>query len=182
MRGSLLWVLGVVLSVLGVEGLENGLARTPPMGWLAWQRFRCNTDCVNDPHNCIRCVPHTSGLDCVTGVMIFGIKMIMSIIIKQLCNFDVMYHPYHHHHHHRHHLYSCYLVLLPTSESLFMQMSDLLVHEGYRDLGYNLISLDDCWMARNRDAQGRLQSDPYRFPSGIKALGDYVSFLPINTV
>lgn len=58
-----------------------------------------------------------------------------------------------------------------------MQMADLIVHEGYRDLGYNLISLDDCWMARTRDAQGRLQPDPYRFPSGIKALGDYVSFL-----
>ncbi len=23
-----------------VIGLENGLARTPPMGWLAWERFR----------------------------------------------------------------------------------------------------------------------------------------------
>ena len=28
--------------------------RAPPMGWLAWERFRCNTDCENDPHNCIR--------------------------------------------------------------------------------------------------------------------------------
>lgn len=28
-----------------VETLENGLARTPPMGWLSWERFRCNTDC-----------------------------------------------------------------------------------------------------------------------------------------
>ena len=33
--------------------LDNGLAMTPPMGWLAWERFRCNTDCENDPHNCI---------------------------------------------------------------------------------------------------------------------------------
>ena len=22
-------------------------------GWLAWERFRCNTDCDNDPENCI---------------------------------------------------------------------------------------------------------------------------------
>lgn len=36
--------------------LENGLARTPPMGWLSWERFRCNTDCLNDPDNCIRYV------------------------------------------------------------------------------------------------------------------------------
>jgi hypothetical protein len=34
--------------------LENGLLRTPPMGWLAWERFRCNIDCVEDPKNCIR--------------------------------------------------------------------------------------------------------------------------------
>ena len=33
--------------------LENGLARTPPMGWMSWERFRCNTDCKNDPENCI---------------------------------------------------------------------------------------------------------------------------------
>ena len=33
--------------------LDNGLARTPPMGWLSWERFRCNIDCVNDPNNCI---------------------------------------------------------------------------------------------------------------------------------
>lgn len=34
--------------------LENGLLRTPPMGWLAWERFRCNIDCDQDPKNCIR--------------------------------------------------------------------------------------------------------------------------------
>ena len=27
--------------------------QTPPMGWLAWERFRCNTDCSRDPKNCI---------------------------------------------------------------------------------------------------------------------------------
>lgn len=25
-------------------------------GWLSWERFRCNTDCENDPDNCIRWV------------------------------------------------------------------------------------------------------------------------------
>uniref|UniRef100_A0A0B7BCH9 Alpha-galactosidase n=1 Tax=Arion vulgaris TaxID=1028688 RepID=A0A0B7BCH9_9EUPU len=33
--------------------LNNGLARTPPMGWLSWQRFRCDIDCQDDPANCI---------------------------------------------------------------------------------------------------------------------------------
>ncbi len=34
--------------------LNNGLALTPPMGWLSWQTFKCNIDCVNDPHNCLK--------------------------------------------------------------------------------------------------------------------------------
>lgn len=34
-------------------GLDNGLMRTPPMGWLAWERFRCDIDCEHDPVNCI---------------------------------------------------------------------------------------------------------------------------------
>ena len=37
-----------------VRALDNGLALTPPMGWLSWERYRCNIDCVNDPDNCIR--------------------------------------------------------------------------------------------------------------------------------
>jgi hypothetical protein len=34
--------IGILLIMTGelVTGLENGLARTPPMGWLAWERFR----------------------------------------------------------------------------------------------------------------------------------------------
>ncbi|CAH0591564.1 unnamed protein product [Chrysodeixis includens] len=49
-----LWTVCVVLCLLGkISGLDNGLALTPPMGWLAWERFRCNTDCKNDPDNCI---------------------------------------------------------------------------------------------------------------------------------
>jgi len=35
------------------SGLDNGLALTPPMGWLAWERFRCNTDCKKSPNDCI---------------------------------------------------------------------------------------------------------------------------------
>ncbi|KAK6637161.1 hypothetical protein RUM44_007575 [Polyplax serrata] len=50
LKSTLLCVL-VVFQV--ANALENGLARTPPMGWLSWERFRCNTDCKNDPDNCI---------------------------------------------------------------------------------------------------------------------------------
>ena len=54
-------------------------------------------------------------------------------------------------------------------------MADRMVEDGYKDVGYEYVNLDDCWSAKERDAQGRLQADPDRFPSGIKALADYVS-------
>jgi Alpha galactosidase A len=64
--------------------------------------------------------------------------------------------------------FSCY------SEQLFMTMSDLLASEGYLEAGYDFISLDDCWMDHKRSKEGKLQGDSQRFPSGIKALADYV--------
>ncbi|KAM9850236.1 alpha-galactosidase A [Aulostomus maculatus] len=96
-----------------VEALDNGLALTPTMGWLHWERFMCNTDCDADPNNCI-------------------------------------------------------------SERLYMQMADVMVKEGWRDAGYQYICIDDCWPFHQRNAEGRLQADPKRFPGGIKKLADYV--------
>ncbi|MGP3982518.1 NPCBM/NEW2 domain-containing protein [Streptomyces sp. KR80] len=59
-------------------------------------------------------------------------------------------------------------------ENLIRQTADAIVSSGMRDAGYTYVNIDDCWMARERDAAGRLQADPTRFPSGIKALADYV--------
>jgi len=61
------------------------------------------------------------------------------------------------------------------SEKLFMNAADLLVSEGYADVGYEYLIVDDCWLAKNRSADGKLEADKKRFPSGIKALADYVS-------
>jgi hypothetical protein len=49
-----------------------------------------------------------------------------------------------------------------------------MVSSGMAAAGYEYVNIDDCWMAPERDAQGRLQADPERFPSGIKAIADYV--------
>lgn len=98
--------------------LENGLLRTPPMGWLAWERFRCNIDCDEDPKNCI-------------------------------------------------------------SERLFMEMADLMAQDGWRDLGYVYLNIDDCWIGE-RDDRGRLMPDPKRFPHGIAFLADYVHSLGLK--
>jgi alpha-galactosidase len=60
------------------------------------------------------------------------------------------------------------------NETLIRQTADAIVANGLDALGYRYVNIDDCWMASTRDAQGRLQADPTRFPGGIKALGDYV--------
>ncbi|XP_030430757.1 alpha-galactosidase A isoform X2 [Gopherus evgoodei] len=109
-RATLAWVL-VLLA--GAGALENGLARTPTMGWLHWERFLCSTDCALEPLSCV-------------------------------------------------------------SEQLFMQMADLMVSDGWKDVGYEYVCIDDCWMSLTRDHQDRLQPDPERFPSGIRKLADYV--------
>ncbi|SCL72132.1 glycoside hydrolase family 27 protein [Micromonospora chersina] len=83
--------------------LENGVARTPPMGWNSWNSFGCN-----------------------------------------------------------------------INETLIRQSADAIVASGMRDAGYQYVVVDDCWFNPNRDAAGNLQGDPGRFPSGMKALGDYL--------
>ncbi|KAF8567823.1 hypothetical protein P879_02002 [Paragonimus westermani] len=47
------FALAVLLSFEKSLALENGLARTPPMGWTTWQRFRCTVDCFDYPDTCI---------------------------------------------------------------------------------------------------------------------------------
>lgn len=58
-----------------------------------------------------------------------------------------------------------------------MRTADLMVLEGYLDAGYEYVNIDDCWMMRERDSEGKLHADPERFPSGIKYLSDYVHIL-----
>lgn len=53
-------------------------------------------------------------------------------------------------------------------------VADALVDSGMQAAGYRYVVVDAGWKAKDRDAQGRLQADPERFPSGMKALGDYL--------
>ncbi|KAK0131604.1 Alpha-N-acetylgalactosaminidase [Merluccius polli] len=104
----------LLLALIPVSAsLDNGLLRTPPMGWMAWERFRCDIDCNNDPENCI-------------------------------------------------------------SEKLFRDMADRLSEDGWRELGYEYVMIDDCWMSMQRGSDGRLQPDPTRFPGGIANLAKYI--------
>ncbi|XP_071124498.1 alpha-N-acetylgalactosaminidase-like [Mytilus edulis] len=49
----MLIVLIVSLLCPCIWSLDNGLALTPPLGWLTWERFRCQTNCKDYPKNCI---------------------------------------------------------------------------------------------------------------------------------
>lgn len=48
------WALVAAVVVALVVALDNGVARTPPMGWLHWERFLCGTDCAAEPDRCVR--------------------------------------------------------------------------------------------------------------------------------
>lgn len=43
----------IVANSSSTNALDNGLALTPPMGWISWERFTCQTDCHSQPSNCI---------------------------------------------------------------------------------------------------------------------------------
>ena len=61
-----------------------------------------------------------------------------------------------------------------VSERLFMDMADRMVSDGWLASGYEYVSVDDCWQANERAADGSLVANASRFPSGMKALGDYI--------
>jgi len=118
-----MWIYVVYLIAFGFNlcsALDNGLSRTPPMGWMTWERFRCNTDCKDDPENCI-------------------------------------------------------------SEHLMMDQAKEMVDQGFLAAGYEYIIVDDCWLDHKRDPiTGKLRPNPKSFPSGMKALGEYVHGLGLK--
>ncbi len=59
-------------------------------------------------------------------------------------------------------------------EQLIRDTADAIIASGMRDAGYTYVNLDDGWSTRERDSAGNLVPDPQRFPSGMKALGDYL--------
>jgi len=94
--------LGFLVAAGELRALDNGLARTPPMGWNSWNKFACD-----------------------------------------------------------------------VSEDLIKQAADAMVSSGMQDAGYQYVVIDDCWQV-DRDAEGNIVPDAKHFPSGIKALADYV--------
>ncbi len=59
------------------------------------------------------------------------------------------------------------------SEEVIKGIADAMVEEGLLEAGYTYLNIDDCWHGK-RDADGFIQVDAKKFPSGMKALADYV--------
>lgn len=59
------------------------------------------------------------------------------------------------------------------SEEVIKGIADAMVEEGLLEAGYTYLNIDDTWHGK-RDADGFIQPDPKKFPSGMKALADYV--------
>jgi alpha-galactosidase len=60
-----------------------------------------------------------------------------------------------------------------VNEEVVRDAADALVASGMKEAGYQYVVVDDCWQVE-RDAGGKIVADPTRFPSGMKALADYV--------
>jgi len=59
------------------------------------------------------------------------------------------------------------------TEAKVKAMADVLVDTGLARLGYVYVNVDAGWL-KSRDSNGNMVSDSVKFPSGMKALGDYV--------
>ncbi|MBO9555888.1 ricin-type beta-trefoil lectin domain protein [Cellulomonas sp.] len=60
------------------------------------------------------------------------------------------------------------------NEQMIRETADAMVSSGMAAAGYQYVVVDDCWMQDTRDGSGNLRARTDRFPSGMKALGDYI--------
>jgi alpha-galactosidase len=60
-----------------------------------------------------------------------------------------------------------------VSEATIRSTTDAIATNGMKEAGYRYVVIDDCWHGA-RDENGFITEDRVRFPSGIKALADYV--------
>jgi alpha-galactosidase len=61
-----------------------------------------------------------------------------------------------------------------VSEDVIRATADAMVMSGLKEVGFEYVVIDDIWQGGRDSVTGLLYPDPDRFPSGIKALADYV--------
>lgn len=59
------------------------------------------------------------------------------------------------------------------NDKLIREAADAMASE-LKDAGYEYIVIDDCWSEKQRDGNGKLVPDHWKFPEGIKPVADYV--------
>jgi alpha-galactosidase len=60
-----------------------------------------------------------------------------------------------------------------VNEKIVRATADAMVSSGMKEAGYQYVVVDDCWHGK-RDENGFITADAERFPSGMKALADYI--------
>jgi len=60
-----------------------------------------------------------------------------------------------------------------VDEATIRATTDAIASNGMKTAGYRYVVVDDCWHGA-RDADGFITEDKTRFPSGLKALSDYI--------
>lgn len=66
------------------------------------------------------------------------------------------------------------------SEGIIKTNAQGLVDLGLADLGYTYVTTDCGWPARDRDSEGRMVFNETLFPSGGKALGEFIHGLGLK--
>ena len=65
------------------------------------------------------------------------------------------------------------------NEDIIKEMANAMVSSGMLKAGYHYIMIDDGWQG-GRDNKNNIIPDPVKFPSGIKALADYLHTMGIK--
>ncbi len=60
------------------------------------------------------------------------------------------------------------------NEQVIRETADAIVSSGLKDVGFEYVVIDDIWHGGRDSVTGQLYADSVKFPSGIKALADYV--------
>jgi alpha-galactosidase len=66
-----------------------------------------------------------------------------------------------------------------VNERLIRETADAMASSGMKEAGYQYVVIDDCWHGQ-RDSLGFIRPNPQRFPSGMKALADYIHAKGLN--
>src|ERR1019366_6414190 len=70
--------------------------------------------------------------------------------------------------------------IFATTSAAIIEQAEALVSSGMAKAGYEYVVIDDCWQAKMRDSNGKLVSDPVRFPEGIAYVSERVHALGLK--